>query len=79
MASLLKTVREKESISQTQLAKMAKVPQSAIARIESSTSTTMPRLNLLTQLFEAMGYRVVLGAEKASETPRRPRPGKKSN
>jgi ribosome-binding protein aMBF1 (putative translation factor) len=71
MASLLKTIREKEAVSQTQLAKMAKVPQSVIARIETNSSTTLPRLDLLTKLFSAMGYRIVIRAEKTSSAGKR--------
>jgi len=71
MASLLKTVRENESLSQRQLAKMAHIPQSVIARIEGSSATTLPRLDLLTRLFSAMGYRIVVRAEKTASASKR--------
>jgi ribosome-binding protein aMBF1 (putative translation factor) len=64
MAMLLKRVRLKEAISQTELSKKASISQPVIARIESSSSKTMPRVDLLVKLFAAMGYHLVFKAEK---------------
>ena len=64
MAMLLRNVRLKEAISQTDLSKKAHISQPVIARIESSTSKTMPRVDLLVKLFAAMDYHLVLKAEK---------------
>jgi ribosome-binding protein aMBF1 (putative translation factor) len=66
MAMLLKNIRLKEDISQTELAKKAQIPQPVIARIESTRSKTMPRVDLLVKLLSAMGYHLVLKAEKIS-------------
>jgi ribosome-binding protein aMBF1 (putative translation factor) len=69
LAMLLKNARKKESLSQTDLAKMANVPQSVIARIESSNAQTMPRLDLYSKLFNSMGYNIVVGAVKIRHKP----------
>lgn len=65
MAFLIKNIRLKESLSQSELAKKAKVTQSVIARLESSNSDTMPRIDLLTKILAAMGYKLILEVKKA--------------
>jgi len=64
MASLLKKLREKESLSQAALAEKASVAQSVIARIESSNSTVLPSLSLYSQIVSSMGYHLKLVASK---------------
>jgi ribosome-binding protein aMBF1 (putative translation factor) len=64
MAMLLRTLREKENLSQVELAQKAEMPQSVISRIESVNSSTLPRFDLFTRLVSSMGYRIVLGVEK---------------
>ena len=70
MAALLKRIREKEGLSQRELASLSGVPQSVVARIESLRSAVLPRLNLFTKLLSAMGYRTVVSAEKAVKVSR---------
>ena len=64
LAMLLKKARKKEDLSQVELAKMANVPQSFIARVESSKAITMPRFDLYSRLFNSMGYSIVVDAIK---------------
>jgi ribosome-binding protein aMBF1 (putative translation factor) len=67
MAFLIKKIRLKESLSQSDLAKKAKVTQSVIARIESNNSDTMPRIDLLIKILSAMGYKLILDAKKVKK------------
>jgi predicted transcriptional regulator len=64
MAMLLKQVREKESISQLQLAKKAHVAQAVIARIEAQSSKTVPGLALYNKILNSIGYTTILMAKK---------------
>lgn len=61
---LVKGIRNNEGLSQRELARKTGIPQSVIARIESRTATTVPGIELLTKLFSAVNYRLLLGAEK---------------
>lgn len=70
MANLLRNLREKEHVSQVELAEMADVPQSVISRIESHNSRTLPRLDLFTRLISTLGYRITLNVEKQSRLRR---------
>jgi len=65
LAMLLKNTRTKESLSQTELATKANVPQSVIARIESLESKSLPRLDLYSRIMSSIGYRLIIGAEKS--------------
>lgn len=73
MSILLRKLREKEGLSQRQLAIRASIPQSVIARIESMNSKVLPRLDLFSRLLDAMGYRVSLHAKKSPRRSRRTR------
>jgi len=64
IAYLMKLARLNSEISQQQLSKKADIPSSVISRIESTNSTVLPRLDLLTRLFGAMGYRMSIQLEK---------------
>jgi DNA-binding XRE family transcriptional regulator len=64
MAMLLKEIRKRESITQTELARRAGVMQSVIARIETGNSATLPRLDLFRRILKAIGYDIELCAEK---------------
>ena len=64
MAALLKKLREKEHLSQTELARKADVAQSVIARIESSNSSVLPTITLYSHIVGAMGYNLKLVATK---------------
>ena len=64
LAAMLKEIREKERLSQTELAKMAGVPQSVVARIEGGTAKALPRFNLFNRLLSAAGYEMSVVAKK---------------
>jgi DNA-binding XRE family transcriptional regulator len=71
MAALFKNIRKQTGYSQAELARKAGMPQPAIARIESDTSTVLPRLDLYTRLLSVMGYRLILSAERMDKGGRR--------
>jgi ribosome-binding protein aMBF1 (putative translation factor) len=64
LAMMLKEVRQKEGMSQTELAEKAKVPQSVIARIETCSSRTLPRLDLFNHILNSVGYETFIVARK---------------
>ena len=64
LAAMLKEIRAKENISQTELAQKAGVPQSVIARIEGGTTKALPRFNLFNRLISAAGYKMSIQATK---------------
>lgn len=64
LARMLREIREKERMSQTQLAAKAHVPQSVIARIESGSSRTLPRLDLFNRIVRSAGYTTFIVARK---------------
>jgi DNA-binding XRE family transcriptional regulator len=66
---LLKEVREKEKITQLQLAQKAHVTQSVIARIETGSSKTLPRLDLYNGILNAIGYQTTIVATKKGCAP----------
>src|SRR5438132_9576142 len=55
---LLSAARKKAELSQRELSRRADVPQSTVARIESSVID--PRFSTLTNLLQACGYRLRL-------------------
>jgi DNA-binding XRE family transcriptional regulator len=63
LAALLRTVREKESLTQTELAKRAHVSQSVIARMEASTSKSLPRIDLFNKVLSSVGYQLTITAK----------------
>lgn len=69
----LKKIREREGLSQRELAEMSSIPQSVIARIESINSKTLPRLDLIGRLVSSMGYtaRVVFAKTDSKRSKRR--------
>lgn len=64
LAQMLKEVRGKENLSQLQLADKAKVSQSVIARIETGSSRTLPRLDLFNKILHSVGYETSIVATK---------------
>jgi len=64
VAMLLRQVRQREHLTQLQLAQRAGVSQSVIARIEGNGASTLPRLDLLTRVVGAAGYHTALRAAK---------------
>jgi DNA-binding XRE family transcriptional regulator len=67
LAMLLKQVREKEDLSQLQLAKKAHVAQAVIARIEGLSSNTVPGLALYNKILNSIGYTTTLVAKKKNK------------
>ena len=70
LAAMLKEIREKEHLTQSDLAKKANVTQSVIARIETGTSKTLPRLDLFNRILNSVGYEMSLVAKKKNRTVR---------
>ena len=68
LAKTLKDIRQQEHISQVQLAKKANVTQSVIARIETGTSKTLPRLDLFNRILHSVGYETLIVAKKKGRT-----------
>jgi DNA-binding XRE family transcriptional regulator len=68
LAKMLKDIRQHEHISQVQLAKKANVTQSVIARIETGTSKTLPRLDLFNRILHSVGYETLIVAKKKGRT-----------
>jgi DNA-binding XRE family transcriptional regulator len=65
-AKLVKGIRAKENLTQTELAKRAGVKQSAIARIEGGNPKALPRLDLLRDILHSVGYSMTLTAHKGT-------------
>jgi|WetSurMetagenome_2_1015567.scaffolds.fasta_scaffold1166109_1 DNA-binding XRE family transcriptional regulator len=64
LGMMLKEVRAKERMTQGQLAEKAHVTQSVIARIESGSSKTLPRLDLFNRILHAAGYKTHIVVKK---------------
>jgi DNA-binding XRE family transcriptional regulator len=68
LAKMLREIREKEHMTQAQLAAKAHVTQSVIARIETGPSRTLPRLDLFNSILHAVGYETHIVARKRGRT-----------
>lgn len=68
LAKMLREIREKEHLTQAQLATKAHVTQSVIARIETGSSRTLPRLDLFNNILQAVGYETLIVARKRGHT-----------
>ena len=64
LAAMLKEIREKEHLTQIELANKAGVPQSVIARIEGGTAKALPRFSLFNKVVSAAGYKMSIHATK---------------
>lgn len=64
LAAMLKEIREKEHLTQSELALKANVTQSVIARIETGSSKTLPRFDLFNRIVVAAGYEMTILATK---------------
>ena len=64
MGMLLKHVRKEENLSQNELAKISHVTQSVIARIETCSTKTLPRLDIYNKILNSIGYKISLVASK---------------
>ena len=58
VARLISKLREKSGISQAKLAKLAKVSQPLIARLESGDQRRVPTFETLFKVLKALGYRM---------------------
>ena len=56
IAQLVCEIRMKQGMSQTDLAKRAKVSQPMIARLEKGVSNRIPTFNTIFKVFKALGY-----------------------
>ena len=68
LAVMMKEIREKEHLTQAQLAAKARVAQSVIARIETGSSKTLPRLDLFNTILRSVGYETSIVAKKKGFT-----------
>ena len=64
LAAMLKEIREKEHLTQSELAVKANVTQSVIARIEGGTAKTLPRFDVFNRIVSAAGYEMSILAKK---------------
>ena len=58
VARLIAKIREKAGLSQAELAKLAKVSQPLIARLEKGDQQRVPTFETLFKILKAMGYRL---------------------
>lgn len=63
-----KEIREKEHLTQKEMAEKAHIAQSVIARIETGSSRTLPRLDLFNKILSAVGYETSIIAKKKGKT-----------
>jgi DNA-binding XRE family transcriptional regulator len=56
LSIILKEARKAEGLTQLQLAEKAKVPRSAIARIEGNENRPVPTFKFFSKLMDALGY-----------------------
>jgi DNA-binding XRE family transcriptional regulator len=68
LAKMLKDIRGREQLSQAELAEKAHVTQSVIARIETGSSKTLPRLDLFKRILQSVGYETLIVAKKKGRT-----------
>jgi DNA-binding XRE family transcriptional regulator len=68
LAFMLKQIREKENLTQKELAEKANITQSVIARIETGSSRTLPRLDLFNKILGSIGYETSIVARKKGKS-----------
>lgn len=64
VARLVYQLREKNSLTQSELAARIDVPQSFISRLENPASQKEPSIATLAKVMNAFGYKVVIEVEK---------------
>ncbi len=69
IALLVRKMREAAGLTQTELAKRAGMPQSAIARLESAKAKTVPTLSTIARLSAATGIRLRLASKARNIDP----------
>jgi len=62
---MLRTIREREGLTQSAWAKAAGIPQGHVSRLESGTEG-VPQLPRIKNALEAIGYRLMLTARKTA-------------
>ena len=68
LAAMLKEIREKEHLTQVELAQKANVTQSVIARIEGGTEKSLPRFDVFNRIVSAAGYEMSILAKKKGKS-----------
>lgn len=63
VARLISNLRAKAGISQAELAKLAKVSQPLIARLESGDQNRTPTFDTLFKILKALGYKLELNVK----------------
>jgi ribosome-binding protein aMBF1 (putative translation factor) len=69
IALLVRKMRGTAGLTQTELAKRAGMPQSAIARLESGKSKTVPSLSTIARLSTAAGIQLSLASKSRNIEP----------
>lgn len=60
VARLIRSLREKNCLSQTDLAKAAKISQPLLARLETGDQSRTPTFTTISKILKALGYRLEL-------------------
>ncbi|RLA61588.1 MAG: hypothetical protein DRQ88_00875 [Epsilonproteobacteria bacterium] len=66
IARLIEILRLKEGLTQSQLAKKAKVSQPMIARLERGDQDRVPTLSTINKVLLALGYKADLSIKRAA-------------
>lgn len=69
VARLVRQMREKYNLTQSDLAARINVPQSFISRLENPAAQKEPSIATLAKVMNAFGYKVVIDIEKGAATP----------
>ncbi len=66
VAKLLEELRQREGLTQSQLALKAGVSQPMIARLENGDPSRIPTLSTINKVFRALGYEIDLRVKKVA-------------
>ena len=67
IAQMVRKTRKRAGLTQTRLAELAGLHQTAIARIESRVSRTVPSIELLRRIFVPLGFNVSIHLQKLNK------------